>query len=249
MRCHRCGGVILQDDSPYCLQCGWRPSPTVLVEDKPYPVKKRVAWQFHRLLPALLEEYLIETDQATEKARQALQQKKDFEQTLRSLWNDEGFAEKITWRFLATLECYCVLGEKAAERLISTMDKLKTLQHLDRYPLDRWLKGGRRLKGGRPWNTRVFDLAIKLALCASYQWLLGQEVERARAAYPGHERKVALSAAHMRLRNAHRLSRRILLMLGPELDLLHAILTMALWEDKYRPLVLQEKGMIADICY
>ena len=142
---------MLQDDGPYCLQCGWRPSPTVLVEDKPHPVKKRVVWQFEaRLLPALLQEYLIETDQATEKARQALRQKKDFEQMLRRLWNDEGFAEKITWRFLATLECYCVLGEKATERLISTLDKLKTLQHLDRYPLDRWLKGGAEAKERAP---------------------------------------------------------------------------------------------------
>lgn len=243
MRCPKCDGNILEDpDDPYCLQCGCRTFSPV------YPPAKRHRNQCipkERFKGGLLEEYLNETLEETEKVKCFLRQHLRVRHMLDDLWHKDKLAQSFTLRHAILLDCYSALGENACELL----EHLNTRRFLDRYSLLISFNELPRPHGGRRWDARTIDLAIKLVACASYQWLLERETEREMAMHPGRDSRSVRPWAHARLKSAHRLSRRILMALGPDIDLRHAAVTRALWEDKYRPIVLFEKGLTLDICY
>ena len=208
MGCPKCGGSVLADYNDfYCLQCGWRPNVGVLLPAKKHCVRKKFTPQFNAVL---LEEYLQETSDATEKVKRNLHERKEFRKMLEHLWRQED---------------------------------------LQRYSLDRFINRSRKPTGGRPLSAKITDLSLKLVLCASYQWLRRELVECEMAARSAEYRKIARSTAYTLIRNAHLLSRRILWGLGPDIDSMHTVLTRALWEDTYRPIVIAVNGRIADISY
>jgi hypothetical protein len=192
-----------------------------------------------------VEEYLNETNDATEKTRRILSEKKDFVKILEDFWHQQNLAQRFTLEHLVLLECYSTFDEEIDSKL-QRLESIKLLRH---FRLDEVLGRSRRLIGGRPTGTKVIDLALKMVLCASYQWLRTIEVEREIAKSMSAERKKARAAAYMSVKNAHRLARRILFRLGPDIDLVHAILTRALWEEKYQPVVITVDGYISDVTY
>ncbi len=95
---------------------------------------------------------------------------------------------------------------------------------------------------------------MKLVLCASYQWLRSQEVERKILLYPLEKRKEARSAAYASVKNAFFLSNKILFNLGPDLQYMHEALSRTLWEGKYEPIIIfrgkiQGKKLILGVTY
>ena len=243
MRCPKCEGNILEDlNGPYCLQCGCRTFSPV------YPPAKRHRNQCmpnERFKGGLLEEYLSETLEETEKVKHFLCRHVGVRHILDDLWHKDKLAQSFTLRHVILLDCYSALGENAGELL----EHLNTLRYLDRYSLLSFLNTLPKPQGGRRWSARTIDLTIKLLTGASYQWLLERETEKEKALHSGWDSRRVRPWAHARLKSAHRLSRRILRALGPDIELRHAAATRALWEDKYKPIVLFEKGLIADVCY
>ena len=247
MRCPKCGGNLLEDtDGPYCLQCGCRPS------NQSYPLAKR-----HRnrhipnerfngaLKAALLEGCLSETQEETEKVKRFLCRHVGLRRVLDDLWHKDNLAQSFTLRHVVLLDCYSALGENACE----LPEHLNTLRYLDRYSLLTFLNTLPRPNGGRRWSVRTIDLAIKLLAGASYQWLLQREIEREKMCHPRWGSREVHPRAQAPLKSAHRLYLRILRALGPDIELRHAAATRALWEEKYNPIVLFEKGLVVDICY
>lgn len=243
MWCPKCGGSVLADYNDFfCLQCGWRPNVGVLLPAKKHCVRKKFTPQFNAIL---LEEYLQETSDATEKLKRNLHERKEFRKMLEHLWRQEDLAQRITLAHVALAECYSAFGVKTAERL----ENLESFKYLQRFSLDRFINRSRKPTGGRPLSAKITDLSLKLVLCASYQWLRRELVECEMAARSAEYRKIARSTAYTLIRNAHLLSRRILWRLGPDIDSMHTVLTRALWEDTYRPIVIVVNGRIADISY
>ena len=244
MSCLRCGGNLLgKGDDCYCLQCGWRPGSEILqrIERK----SNRVMAVSVVPLEGLVEEYLNETNDATQKAKRLLSDKKGLVKILEHFWHQHNLAQRFTLQHLALLECFSILDEELDNKL-EQLESFKVLRH---FRLDGVLGTSHRPTGGRPTSTKVIDLALKMVLCASYQWLRTVEVEREIAKSMSAERKKARAAAYMSVKNAHRLSRRILFRLGPDIDLVHTILTRALWEEKYQPVVITVDGYISDVTY
>lgn len=244
MSCPRCGGNLLgKGDGCCCLQCGWRPCSKILQQIERKPNRVRVA----SVVPfeGLVEEYLNDTNDATEKAKRLLSEKKDVVRILEHVWHQPNLAQKFTLKHLALLECYSAFGEGINQKL-QNLESFKFLRH---FRLDAVLGRSHGLIGGRPTSAKVVDLALKMVLCASYQWLRTIEVEREIAKSKSAERKKARAAAYMSVKNAHQLARHILFRLGPDIDQFHAILTRALWEDKYQPVVITVHGLISDVTY
>lgn len=242
MSCPKCGGNLLgKSDDFYCLQCGWRPGIKTLQQIE----RNRVRTVSPVPFEGLVEEYLNETNNATEKAKHLLYERKDFIRMLEHLWHQENLAQRFTMKHFMLLECYSAFDVEIADKL----QDLESVKFLSRYRLDMALNRPHRLIGGRSFSAKVTDLALKMVLCASYQWLRTLEVEREVAKSRPAGRGKARTAAYMSMKNAHRLARRILFALGPDIDLSHAILTRALWEDKYPPIVIAVKGIIADVTY
>lgn len=244
MKCPKCSGIVLSDaDEYYCLQCGWHP----VVNPLPPGRKPRVMQSFDpQFKIALVEEYLDETEGPAEKVRQLSQGQKEFRQMLECLWLQKGLAQHLTLGHLAVVECLSVLGVRTTEKI----KKLGTFKHLNHYPLDVVIE--RRFKkstGGHPYSSHTIELGLKMVICVSYQWLRSREVEREMALVPAGDIDKARSTAYTSIKNAYLLSRRILNTCGPDVVLLHDILTRVLWEDTYSPIVITEKGFIVDITY
>lgn len=243
MRCRKCGGNILKDpDGSYCLQCGCCTfSPVYLPAERHHNQHIPNEW----FKEVLLEEYLSEIQEETDKVKRLLCRHVRALHLLEDLWHGDKLAQSFTLRHVILLDCYSALGENAGELL----EHLNTRRYLDRYSLLTFLNKLPRPHGGRRWSARTIDLAIKLLACASYQWLLERETEKEKALHPGWDSRRVRPWAHARLKSAHRLFRRVLRELGPDVELRHAAATRALWEDKYKPIVLFEKGLIAGVCY
>jgi len=242
--CPRCGGSLLgKGDDCCCLQCDWRPGHKILQQIERKPNRVRVASVVP--LEGLVEEYLNDTNDATEKAKRLLSGKKDIVRILEHVWHQQNLAQKFTLKHIALLECYSTFDEEINQEL-QNLESFKLLKH---FRLDAVLGRSHRLIGGRPTSAKVIDLALKMVLCASYQWLRTIEVEREIGNSKSAERKKARAAAYMSVKNAHQLARHILFRLGSDIDQFHAILTRALWEEKYRPVVITVRGDISDVTY
>lgn len=246
MRCVRCEGNILEDlEGPYCLQCGWRPNNPVYLRAKRHRNQHIHNKQFEGLL---VEEYLIKTNEETEKVKLLLRQHPGVRQMLEDVWQREKLAENLTLRHMVLLNCYSVVTENDCE----VLEYINALRYLDRHSLLTYFNTLPRPRGGRRWDARTIDLAIKLLAGASYQWLLERETVRENECHPRWESRKTHPPAHARLKSAHRLFRRALRLLravGLDIELRHSAATRALWEDKYNPTVLFEKGLIVDVCY
>lgn len=246
MQCVKCGGKILEDvDGPYCLQCGWRPSNPAYLPTKRHRNQHIHNKQFEGML---LEEYLSETMEESEKVKLFLRRHAGVRHILEDVWQNENLAENITLRHIVRLDCYSVVGENDC----AVLEHLNAMRYLDRHSLLSFLTTLPRSHGGRRWDARTIDLAIKLLAGASYQWLLEREMEREKEWHPRWESRKVRPPAHARLKSAHRLFRRALRLLsavGLDIELRHSAVTRALWEDKYNPTVLFEKGLIVAVCY
>ncbi len=232
------------EDGLYCLQCGCRPT---IAPVQPTEKHCAVTQSFESIF---LEEYLREIEEATEKAKQALREKKGFRRMLEELWYKEGLADKLTSRHLTLVECYSLLDYDAVGKL----ENGKAFSFLDRYSFATALNESHGKVGGHPFSRNTTDLALKLVLCASYQWLRSQEVERKILLYPLEKRKEARSAAYASIKNAFLLSNKILFRLGLDLQYIHEALSRALWEDKYKPIIIfgeriQGKRLIVGVTY
>ena len=246
MRCEKCGGNILKDtEGPYCFQCGRRPSNPAYLPAK----KHRNQYIHNRQFEGVLEEeYLIETNEETEKVKLLLRQHPGVRQMLEDVWQSEKLADNLTLRHMVLLDCYSVVAKNDCELL----ERINTLRYLDRHSLFSFLNTLPRPHGGRRWDTRTIDLAIKLLAGASYQWLLEREIVREKEWHPRWDSRKVRPPAHARLKSARRLFRRALRLLsavGLDIELRHSAATRALWEDKYKPIALFEKGLIVDVCY
>ncbi len=153
MRCQKCtGNLLMGEDGPYCLQCGYRPTIAPVQPTEKYCV---VTQSFES---SFLEEYLKEIEETTEKARQALREKKGFRRMLEDLWYKEGLADKFTLRHLVLVECYSLLDDDAVEKL----ENGKAFNFFDRYPFATVLNEFHGKIGGHPFSRNTIDLALTL---------------------------------------------------------------------------------------
>jgi predicted nucleic acid-binding Zn-ribbon protein len=241
--CHRCGNILSDSNELFCLQCGWRTDTNIpqRIERKLKSVRVAPVVPFK----GLVEEYLDDTNDATQKAKRLLSENKELVRFFEYYWFQQNLAQRFTLYDLFLLECYAAYDEEIENRF----PDFESIIFLRRFRLDNTLGTSHKPIGGRPISAKVFDLALKLVLCASYQWLRTLEVEREIAKSMYADRKKVRAAAYMSVKNAHQLARRILFRLGPDIDLVHAILTRAIWEDKYQPVVITVNGYVSDVTY
>lgn len=240
-RCPKCAGNVLDDkDGRYCLQCGWRPTVKA-----PQPATRLVSSKGHspEFESNLVAAYLSETNDMTELVRRFLLERSEFRAVLGDVWQEQDLEHRFTLWHLAFAESVSALGPRIALKAAA----LASLHRLHQGSFDIIINRRYVVHGGRPYSPRVLNLSLKLMACASYQWLRIQEVERCLT--PIADAGNVRAAAYVAVKSAHSLSRRLLGGLGSDIDLVHALLTRALWEDKYRPVVINVDGVILDITY